>query len=738
MLPMRYLLHLLLAALLALTIGSSPAAQAGGQSPSPAQAAEVTAILVDVVVRDRSGEPVMDLQPGDFEVLEDGVPQDVGSFTPIVRDAAPGGPATPRLAASSPAAVTAPSPAPAADAGAPPPEALPSEVLALVFDRLTPDGRALAHTAAVNYLQTEHPDRFIGVFGIDLSLVAYEPFTRDTARVLRAIDEAGQRATSQFGNTAAQRRDLQDQALQSTNQANASAGGATGAGAGAAGAAAGQAAADAQMQQMQQRMLETFETLERDQRGYSTANGLLAVVSGMRHMPGRKAIIFFSEGLSIPPNVQERFLAVVAAANRANVSIYSMDAGGLRTESTLKETRDEVMAASARALSRNPSRDYTGEPMSAALERNENNLRLDPHSGLGQLSDQTGGLLVANTNDFSRALARVDSDLQNYYMLSYVPSNPEFDGRYRNIAVRVNRAGTTIQHRKGYFAVHAPAGEPVLTYEAPALAALDRSPVPNAFPVRAAALRFPEAARPGLTPIIVELPTSGITFQQGQDPASYTSDVTVLVRFRDTEGQIIEKHSQRYELQGPMDQLDRAKLGEVIFYREPDLPPGLYTMETIVYDALSGKASARFSTVEKPHVDPDQLRLSSLMIVRRGERVPEDQQVPGSPLYVGDTLLHPNLGTPLQKGEAAELPFYFTAYVAKGGGAVSAQLELLQNARPLAKVALELVQPDAERRVQQVSRIPIADLEPGTYELRITIRQGSSAVADTALFRVVG
>ena len=101
-----------------------------------------------------------------------------------------------------------------------------------------------------------------------------------------------------------------------------------------------------QMAAMQSRMLQTFETLERDHRGYSTANGLMAVVSSMRNMPGRKAVIFFSEGLSIPPNVEDRFIAVAAAANRANVSIYSMDAAGLRTESTLKETRDELTAAS--------------------------------------------------------------------------------------------------------------------------------------------------------------------------------------------------------------------------------------------------------------------------------------------------------------------------------------------------------------------------------------------------------
>src|SRR4029453_9801200 len=43
----------------------------------------VTAVLVDVVVRDKKGMPVRDLQQSEFEVLEDGAPQTVGSFTPI-------------------------------------------------------------------------------------------------------------------------------------------------------------------------------------------------------------------------------------------------------------------------------------------------------------------------------------------------------------------------------------------------------------------------------------------------------------------------------------------------------------------------------------------------------------------------------------------------------------------------------------------------------------------------------
>jgi len=616
----------------------------------------------------------------------------------------------------------------------------PEEALALVFDRLSPEPRALAHKAALGYVGPGvKTDKLMAVYGIDLGLVPYQWFTRDARSVRKAVEEFANRSTSQFGSTSQQRQDAREQILRAgaAQGAAESAAGAGGAGAGAAGAAIAGTAGDLQFQQMQEQMLETFDSLERDQRGYSTANALMAVISSMRNVPGRKAIVFFSEGLSIPTNAQERFVAVVAAANRANVSIYSVDAAGLRTESTTKETYNEQMAAAQRTLSRNPTVDQTGEPMMAGLERNENNLRLDPHSGLGMLADQTGGLLVANTNDFRRGLARVDSDLRNYYMLSYVPSNPEFDGTFREILVKVNRPNLMVQHRKGYFAVRAPAGSPVLSYEAPALALLDKTPVPNAFPVRAGALRFPEPQHPGLTPVVVEVPTSSLTFAAAPDDSKkYRSDATVLVRFSNEAGDVLDKMSQRYELTGPMTDIDRAKTGEVIFYRQPDLPPGTYRMETIVYDALAKKASVRFSTVVKPPVDTTRLRMSTVMIVRRGEKVPESEKITGSPLYVGDTLLYPNLGLPLTRGTDKELGFYFAAYVTPSGGDAKADLELLQNAKPLARVALELAAPDAEHRIQQVSRIPIEQLTAGTYELRVVVHQGDALVSQSVPFRV--
>ena len=74
------------------------------------------------------------------------------------------------------------------------------------------------------------------------------------------------------------------------------------------------------------------------------------MIGAMRSLPGRKSIVLFSEGVAIPPAVQRLFLGVIDAANRANVSIYTMDAAGLRAESEQAKIRDEVNEAGARTL----------------------------------------------------------------------------------------------------------------------------------------------------------------------------------------------------------------------------------------------------------------------------------------------------------------------------------------------------------------------------------------------------
>ena len=704
--------------------GTSLAAQQPpAQRAVEAEATNVTAIVVDVVVRDKQGNPIQGLTANDFQIFEDGVAQDLGSLTAVSKP-----PVTP---VTQPGAATTVAGAPGEPVGEAARKA--PEVLALVFDRLSADGRALAFTAANQYIgEGKVSNNVVAVFGIDLSLMFHQQFTRDADAIRAAIRTAGGRSTSTFNTTREQVSRSAAELIKTNNALSSMTGGA---GQGGASSDIGGAAADAQFATIQRRMAETFQSLERDEQGFATANALMAVVSAMKAIPGRKSVVFFTEGLAIPPNVKARFESVIDAANRSNVSIYPMDAAGLRTLSTTKETLDGVNEASAVTLGRNPTADVSDRPMTMALEKNEDLLRADPHSGLGQLADQTGGFLIANTNNLRNGFERIDTDMRNYYVLTYVSKNPVYDGKFRTIDVKVKRNGARIASRKGYFALRTPSGAPVLGFEAPALAVLDRPKLPNDFPVRALSLRFPDADRPGLAPVLVTVPTSGVAFKTLPERKLLESDFIVLARIKDSSGTVIEKLSQRYQLQVPIDQPASAKTGEVLFYREPVLGAGVYTLETVVYDAVADKAAVRIATVDIGEAKPEALRVSSLVAVRRAEKVPEAQRVPGSPLYVGEQLLTPSMGEPFSKTLTKELPFYFVVYPAKGG-TPTATLSLLSAGKPLAEVPLELSAPDAKGRIPQVSRIPLDALQPGTYELRVAVKQGTQTAAQGLTFRL--
>src|SRR4030095_5960462 len=201
-------------------------------------------------------------------------------------------------------------------------------------------------------------------------------------------------------------------------------------------------------------------------------NGLLAVINPMRNLPGRKTIIFFSEGLKLPTSVQAKFPAVISAANRANVSIYAIDAAGLRTESGTAEAARELNTLAAQRIqqqSRGNDRMSSG-PYMKALERNEELLTFDPRSGLGQLADQTGGFLIHDTNDLTAGLRRINDDMHGYYMVTYAPKNEDYNGKFRQISVKLNHPNLELQTRKGYYAVESLGQLPVLDYEAPSIA----------------------------------------------------------------------------------------------------------------------------------------------------------------------------------------------------------------------------------------------------------------------------
>ena len=89
-------------------------------------------------------------------------------------------------------------------------------------------------------------------------------------------------------------------------------------------------------------MIEAFETLDRDHRGYSTTTALLTVLRTMSDAPGRKTLVLFSEGLPASPAMRTSLQWIIETANRSNISIYTVDANGLRSTSTINDTRKEL------------------------------------------------------------------------------------------------------------------------------------------------------------------------------------------------------------------------------------------------------------------------------------------------------------------------------------------------------------------------------------------------------------
>jgi hypothetical protein len=102
---------------------------------------------------------------------------------------------------------------------------------------------------------------------------------------------------------------------------------------------------------------------------------------------------------------------------------------------------------------------------------------------------------------------------------------------------------------------------------------------------------------------------------------------------------------------------------------------------------------------------------------------------------VKDVLLYPNLGEDISKGNQ-EVGFFFTVYPGAAGTTPEAVLELIQNGQPLAQVPLPLDAPDASGRIQQVGRLPINALAPGTYQLRAIVKQGSEQVFRSATLHI--
>jgi VWFA-related protein len=609
---------------------------------------------------------------------------------------------------------------------------------ALVFDHLSAEALRLAQKATLDYVPMNGESTVrVGVFATDPGIRVVQPYTTDRRLLRQAVARVTPSGTSAEEQKADRTDDLMNRRRELEGEVESAVTGAVGGSSAALSKNAselGERETELRLIQTEMNMIRSFDNLDRDHQGYDTSAALLAVVRSLAELPGRKTVVFFSEGLPVSPALSARLDYVIETANRANVTAYAVDAKGLRAKSSLVNTRKEVEAfAEERRTQIGTGTDRTEQPLTMAFERVEDTLKLDSRTGLARLAEDTGGFLFEASNDLSSAFRRIDEDNQFHYLLTYSPKNAAFDGKFRAIQVKVHRSGTQAFARKGYRALRTPGAIDAGSYELPALALLDRTPLPNAFPVYSAGFSFPDPARPGLTPVLVHVDTAALQYRVDPQRSTYSGQAAIIVRIRDGRGTEVQKLSQQYMFSGEAKDLEAAKKGDILFYREPDLPAGVYTMETIVFDATARQGSARVATLTVPRVEPA-IGMSSLVLVSRVEDVkdapPADAKVI-PPLYVGHRLLYPNLGEPIRRSATGELPFYFTLY--GNVQPVQAYAQLLQNGQALAESPVQLP-PASGSRVQHVGRLPIGMLPAGTYELRIRVTDAHGEISRTAYF----
>lgn len=172
------------------------------------------------------------------------------------------------------------------------------------------------------------------------------------------------------------------------------------------------------------------DQLERQLQGESSIFGLIALSNQQQKLAGRKTILYFSEGLQVTSRLEQVFRSAVSEANRANVSIYAVDARGLTTQNQLvgqQEKMRRAVRAVQRQLTSRGGVAVTREEAQAG-ETVEESLRVNTQGTLGDLAEGTGGFLIANSNDMKAGMEKVAGDIVGYYEVVYAPARVEADG----------------------------------------------------------------------------------------------------------------------------------------------------------------------------------------------------------------------------------------------------------------------------------------------------------------------
>src|SRR5258708_812161 len=384
-----------------------------------------------------------------------------------------------------------------------------------------------------------------------------------------------------------------------------------------------------------------------------TLGALNLVVRGSRDLPGRKAIIFVSEGfrLMVPeltgpgegdkrPDARLRIALdrVIDQATRAGVVIYSLDCRGLQTAG-LQASDNLKSGGLAPGAMEGAVRAYAGD----RVEVNR-----DTQEGMAYLAEQTGGFAVFNTNDLARGLGRITDDVRGYYVIGYVPPDGTFvrqgqKPQLHKISIDVKRPGVRVKTRKEFLGVSDPPD--IASPLTPAQELVHAATSPFA----ATDIGLRATTLPGYAPAdgmfvrtLLQIDAHALTFVDGQG-GKKTAAADVLGMVVDQEGAEGAHLSTAFSVALTTDAADAAlRDGLVYTLRIPIRRPGGYQVRFAVRDQHSGALGSTGEFVDVGDIAGGAFALSGIVLR------PEDgagRQAAGRPDQIALTAAQPGRGS---------------------------------------------------------------------------------------------
>jgi VWFA-related protein len=381
------------------------------------------AVLVDVIVTDKSGKPVTRLKQDAFAVTEQGKPQSIGYFEEHT-----GAPATaPQELPKFPPDVFSnfsPFPQPAA-------------VNVLLLDSLNTrmESQAVVHQQAMKFLKDLKPGSRMAIFTMGKGLHFIQGFTDDPASLFAAL---GNKKDNEV-----QSSDMLKGQEESNAQANL-------VGMMNAPVGNGATAASPGMIADLQHFIQENDISQETDRVLLTMANLQRLAMFLNGFPGRKNVIWFSESPMVAGRVDQqtdqewqKTRNMLAAAR---VALYPVDARGVATVGFFQADSILPSALGTPSAVIGPTGAQSTNPMAEAGVRDA------MQSMMKEIAADTGGRAFMNTNGLSDVMAKITTESADFYTLSYTPSDAKMDGGFRKIDVKIAGGNFNMSYRRGYFA----------------------------------------------------------------------------------------------------------------------------------------------------------------------------------------------------------------------------------------------------------------------------------------------